>query len=347
MTETVVEQRLEQSAFARRWDFARARAPGVLVAATIAVAATFLSEHYTAPVMVYALLIGMAFNFLNEEKGRSVAGIEFSSKTLLRLAVGLLGVQITFADIMRLGLAPVLTVVSGVLLTIGFGMAMARVLKVDRNFGILTSGAVAICGASAAMAISSVLPRSERLERDTVFTVIGVTTLSTLAMVLYPIVISAFHLDHAAVGMFLGGTIHDVAQVVGAGYSVSEETGNVATFTKLLRVAMLLPVVVTLALSFRSGAGEGGNIVSRTFPSFLLLFAALVIISSLGILPVWATEFIKSASRWLLVTAIAALGMKTSLKSILTVGGRAIALIVLETVFLALFVLAIVLWLHM
>lgn len=346
MVHSVAGHDAGQGALARRWSRARQLAPGVVVAATIAIAATFLSEHYTAPVMVYALLLGMAFNFLSEEKGRALAGIEYTSKTLLRLAVGLLGVQITFADILHLGMAPVLTVISGVVLTIGFGIVAARLLNVDRSFGILTSGAVAICGASAAMAISSVLPRSDRLERDTVFTVIGVTTLSTLAMVLYPILISLFHLDHAAVGMFLGGTIHDVAQVVGAGYSVSDETGNVATFTKLLRVAMLLPIVMTLALSFRSG-GEGGNLVSRTFPSFLLLFAALVVVVSLGLLPPWATEFIKSASRWLLVAAIAALGMKTSLKSILTVGGRAIALIVLETLFLAVFVLALILWLHM
>ena len=331
---------------AELWRLTRLRAPGVLVAATIAVAATFLSEHYTAPVMVYALLLGMAFNFLTEEKGRTVPGIEFSAKTLLRLAVGLLGIQITFNDIMRLGPTPVFTVIAGVILTIGFGVVAAKMMRLDRSFGVLTAGAVAICGASAAMAISSVLPPSEKLERDTVFTVIGVTTLSTLAMIVYPIVISLFHLDHAAVGMFLGGTIHDVAQVVGAGYSVSEETGNVATFTKLLRVAMLLPVVMMLAISFRAGTGSGGSLIKRTFPSFLLLFAALVVIGSLGVLPPEIVEFIKSASRWLLVTAIAALGMKTSLKSIVSVGGRAIALIVLQTLFLALFVLAVVLWLR-
>ncbi len=346
MTQAGATLPIQENRIAGWWRLTRLRAPGVLVAATIAVAATFLSEHYTAPVMVYALLLGMAFSFLTEEKGRTVPGIEYSSRTLLRLAVGLLGAQITFSDIMQLGPTPVFIVVSGVILTIGFGMVAARMMKVDRAFGVLTAGAVAICGASAAMAVSSVLPHSERLERDTVFTVIGVTTLSTLAMVVYPIVISLFHLDHAAVGVFLGGTIHDVAQVVGAGYSVSEETGNVATFTKLLRVAMLLPVVIVLALSFRSGTGGGGSLVKRTFPSFLLLFAALVVLGSLDILPPEVIEFIKSASRWLLVTAIAALGMKTSLKSIASVGGRAIALIVLETLFLALFVLAVVLWLQ-
>lgn len=321
--------------------------PGVLASATVATAAMFLSEHYSAPVMVYALLLGMAFNFLTDEHGKTVAGIEFSSKALLRLAVGLLGAQITFADIMRLGVAPVVTMVAGVVLTIGFGIVAAKVMRLDRSFGVLTAGSVAICGASAAMAISSVLPKGGNLERDTVFTVIAVTTLSTIAMVLYPILISLFHLDHAAVGMFLGGTIHDVAQVVGAGYSVSEETGNVATFTKLLRVAMLLPVVLSLAFLFRSQVEEGANLVSRTFPGFLVLFAALVVVNSIGIVPEAVIDAIKSASRWLLVTAIAALGMRTSLKAMASVGGRAIVLIVAETVFLALFVLFVVLWLRL
>jgi len=320
--------------------------PGVLMAATVAVAAMFLSEHYTAPVMVYALLIGMAFNFLMEEKGRAVPGIEFSSRQLLRLAVGLLGAQITFADITRLGAVPLITVIIGVLLTIGFGIVAARLMKLDRSFGILTAGAVAICGASAAMAISSVLPKNSNLERDTIFTVISVTTLSTIAMVAYPILISQFNLDHAAVGMFLGGSIHDVAQVVGAGYSVSEETGNIATFIKLLRVAMLLPVVMSIAILFRSHVTDGSGLISRTFPGFIMLFATLVVANSLGLMPPELVEALKSTSRWLLVTAIAALGMKTSLKAMLSVGGRAIVLVVAETLFLTFFILAIVLWQH-
>jgi uncharacterized integral membrane protein (TIGR00698 family) len=222
-----------------------------------------------------------------------------------------------------------------------FGALTARIMGLSRPFGILTSGAVAICGASAALAISSVLPKGEQHERDTVFTVIGVTALSTIAMIVYPLVIAAFHLDHAAVGMFLGGTIHDVAQVVGAGFSVSEETGNVATFTKLLRVAMLLPVVVALSYVFRAHhVGKAG----RQLPGFLVVFAVLVVLNSAGVIPPAVLVVLKNISRWCLVTAIAALGMKTSLKAMADVGGRAIALIVAETFFLAILVLAVVVW---
>ena len=313
---------------------------GVLVSLIIAIAATFLSEHYGGPVMLFALLLGMAFYFLSQE-GRCVAGIEFASKRILRVAVGLLGAQITIAEIMKLGTAPVIMVVGAVISTVLFGMVAARVMGLSRPFGILTAGAVAICGASAALAISSVLPKGENHERDTVFTVIGVTALSTIAMIVYPVIIAFFHLDHAAVGVFLGGTIHDVAQVVGAGFSVSEETGNVATFTKLLRVAMLLPVVVILSYVFRAhNVGAAG----RQLPGFLVVFAALVVLNSTGVIPESVLAVIKNVSRWCLVTAIAALGMKTSLKAMADVGGRAIALIVAETVFLAVLVLIVVVW---
>jgi uncharacterized integral membrane protein (TIGR00698 family) len=314
--------------------------PGLLASLIIAIAATFLSEHYGGPVMLFALLLGMAFYFLSQE-GRCIAGIEFSSNRILRIAVGLLGAQVTIAEIMSLGISPVVIVIAAVVLTILFGALAARVIGLSQPFGILTAGAVAICGASAALAISAVLPKGDNHERNTVFTVIGVTTLSTVAMILYPVIIAFFHLDPAAVGLFFGATIHDVAQVVGAGYSVSEEAGNVATFTKLLRVAMLLPVVVILAFIFRS---QNKAKAGLQLPGFLLVFAALVVLNSAGLIPAPVLDVIKSVSRWCLITAIAALGMKTSLKSLADVGGRSIALIVAETVFIAGLALMFVIW---
>ncbi len=329
-----------QSPYGRAFGALQKYAPGILVSVIIAIAATFLSDHYGGPVMLFALLLGMAFYFLSQE-GRCVAGIELASKRILRIAVGLLGAQITIGQIMQLGITPVVMVVVAVVLTLGFGVVTARAFGLSRPFGLLTAGAVSICGASAALAISSVLPKGESHERDTVFTVIGVTTLSTLAMIIYPMIISLFHLDHAAIGIFLGGTIHDVAQVVGAGFSVSDETGNVATFTKLLRVAMLVPVVMSLTYVFRA---HNVSAAGRRLPGFLVVFVLLVLINSTGLIPPLILDALKSISRWCLVTAIAALGMKTSLKAMAAVGWKSIALIVAETVFLAVLVLAVVVW---
>src|SRR5271169_4925638 len=309
--------------------------PGLLVAGTIALASTWLAQHYTAPVMLFALLFGMAFHFLHEE-GRCVAGIEFTSRSVLRVGVGLLGVRITLGQIASLGAWPVATVIVGVTTTIVFGLLLARRLGLSPMFGVLSGGAVAICGASAALAIASVLPRSDTRERDTILTVVSVTALSTLAMILYPVFATSIGLDHQRAGVFIGGTIHDVAQVVGAGYMISPETGDIATYVKLLRVAMLLPVVFVISLiAARSGGGRS----RPSLPLFLVGFALLVLANSFGLLPRVAIDFANDASRWCLVAAIAALGMKTSFKDLFAAGLRPVGLMVAETAWIGILVL--------
>jgi uncharacterized integral membrane protein (TIGR00698 family) len=327
---------------AARWRSTLQRTyPGLIAAGTVALAATWLSQHYTAPVMLFALLIGMAFHFLHEE-GRCIAGIEVSSKTVLRTGVALLGAKITVSQIVGLGLIPVVTVVGGVISTIAFGAVAAKALGLKRSFGILSGGAVGICGASAALAIASVLPKHPEAERDTILAVVLVTALSTLAMILYPLFAVAIGLNHVQAGFFLGGTIHDVAQVVGAGYSISPQTGDTATYVKLLRVTMLLPVVFTIAFM---GRNDASGVAGARFPVplFLLAFAALVALNSFGWLPKAATDAAAVVSRWCLVTAIAALGMKTSFKALVTVGWRPVGLMIAETAWIGILVLSVVL----
>lgn len=311
--------------------------PGILSAITVALAAKFISEHYGAPVMLMALLIGMAFAFLAEDGAKTYAGIEFASKKLLRFGVALLGLGITFQQIMSLGAPVFVLTLAGVVMTIALGPILSRVLRRRTRFGLLIGGAVGICGASAALAISSVLPKSETLERDTVFTVIAVTLLSTVAMILYPVIAGWLEFDDVVTGVFFGATIHDVAQVVGAGYTVSDTAGETATFVKLLRVALLVPVVILLSLIF-AGQQEGPR--KLPIPVFVIGFAVLVVAGSLSLVPDFVKQWLLDLSRWCLITAIAALGMKTSLKKLGDVGSSAIALVCALTVFLAAFVLA-------
>jgi len=310
--------------------------PGLLLCLTVAAAARFLSELYLAPQMLFALLLGMAFHFLAEE-GKCVEGVEFSSKTILRFGVALLGMRLTIDDVLSLGWAPVGVIISGVGATIIVGILLSRLLGRRRRFGTLTGGAVAICGASAALAISSVLPKSKSSERDTIFTVIAVTALSTLAMILYPIVVSLLGLDDRFAGIFLGGTIHDVAQVVGAGYAVSPEAGDIATITKLLRVSLLVPIVLIISLCFKT-RGEGAS-AGFPLPLFVIGFCFFVGLNSFQIVPVEIRDMLVQLSSWCLVMAIAALGIKTSLKDMLTIGYQPMLLITLETLFIAAWVL--------
>lgn len=328
--------------------YGRTLMPGVLACGVVAAAATFLSEHYGAPVMLFALLLGMAMNFLSAE-GPCTAGIEFTARQLLRVGVALLGLRITVEQIAALGWHPVLLVVASVVLTIAVSVAAARLFGFKGIFGVLTGGATAICGVSAALALSAALPQHPLKERATLFTVIGVSALSTLAMIVYPIVVRWLDLDPAQAGIFLGGTIHDVAQVVGAGYGMSQETGDAATVVKLVRVAMLLPVIVFAVLLTRLGAVEGDKAtadVSRPplLPWFAVAFALLVAINSIGWVPESVLTTGSDASRWCLIAAIAAIGMKTQLKELSTVGIKPIVLMVGETIFLAVVVLLMLRW---
>jgi uncharacterized integral membrane protein (TIGR00698 family) len=309
----------------------------------IALAATFVSERYGGPQFLFALLFGIAFNFLSSDP-RTRPGIEFAARGVLRFGVGLLGARITLEQIGALGAAPAILIVTAVAATILFGASLARLLERPLAEGVLTGGAVAICGASAALAISAVLPRNERSSRFTLLTVVGVTALSTLAMILYPAAVPLLGLDAAAAGLFLGGTIHDVAQVVGAGYMISPEAGVAATFVKLLRVALLVPVVMAVALLFRRRPGAVGVRVPL-LPWFLVMFVILGAANSFGLVAPQAGDALASLSRWCLVAAIAALGVMTSFAELAALGWQPVILLASETLFLAVWIVAGVLWL--
>ncbi len=323
---------------------ARVLFPGVLASAVVAAAATFLSQHYGAPVMLFALILGMAMNFLSDG-GKCSPGIEFTARQVLRWGVALLGLRITVGQIAELGWHPVVLVVASVVITIGISMLAARLLGFQSLFGLLTGGATAICGASAALALAAALPGHPGKERATLFTVVGVSALSTLAMIAYPMLAHWLGLDARASGVFLGATIHDVAQVVGAGYSMSKETGDVATFVKLMRVAMLLPVIVFAVMCTRArGKGAGGGPRPPLLPWFAVAFAALVAVNSTGWIAPSLSALGGDVSRWCLVAAIAAIGMKTQLRDLATVGLKPVALMLAETAFLAILVLALLRW---
>ncbi len=324
--------------------------PGSGLSALIALAATFVSTLHGGPQFLYALFFGIAFNYLSHEP-RTRPGIEFCSRTLLRLGVGLLGARITADQIASLGWATALLVVAGVVSTLVVGLLLARRMGMTRAQGVLSGGAVAICGASAALAIAAVLPREKegaRFARFTLMVVVTVTVMSTLAMVVYPLVAKALALPPELAGLFIGGTIHDVAQVVGAGYTLGVEAGDFATIVKLFRVAMLALVVVVVAAAFRrerervEAEHAGGRAVARQplVPWFLWLFAAMVALNSAGVLDAAVRDGLNAVSRACLVVAIAALGMKTSFMQLARAGWRPLVLILVETGWLAALVLA-------
>lgn len=315
--------------------YTRKLVPGLMVTALVAMAAAFLGSHYKGSVLLFALLLGLALHFISEDP-RCAPGVQFASSTVLRLGVALLGLRLSIDHLVSVGWQTAVAIVLAVSLTIAMGLLLARLLKVDTSLGVLIGGATAICGASAALAIASVLPRSPSLERDTTLTVVGVTTLSTAAMVTYPLITKWLGFDALTAGLFIGATIHDVAQVVGAGYSLSPAAGDAATITKLMRVALLVPVLVVISMVMRRrAAGQGADIQAPLLPWFAVAFVALMLLNSTG----WVSSEFRSGASGLsqafLVIAIAGVGLKTSLKDVTQLGWRPIAMIFLVTLGLA------------
>ena len=327
--------------------------PGTLLAGVVAMAATLVSTLHGGPQLLYALFFGVAFHYLSADP-KAKPGIEFCSRNVLRLGVGLLGARITAAQIAGLGWSTAAIVIAAVVTTLLVGYFLGKRLGLDRAQGVLSGGSVAICGASAALAISSVLPRTKESERFTLMVVVTVTVLSTVAMVIYPLIARALNLPPELAGLFLGGTIHDVAQVVGAGYMIDHPTGDYATIVKLFRVSMLAVVVVVVSAMFKTErekaereiAASGGHAAANKqalVPWFLWVFVALVAINSMGFVPAEVGKVLSDFSRLCLVVAIAALGIKTSFQQLAKAGWRPFSLLLVETLWMAGFVLAVIL----
>jgi uncharacterized integral membrane protein (TIGR00698 family) len=308
----------------------------------VAAAATFLAESYGAPVMLFALLIGMSLHAVAEQPA-CASGVRIASQTLLRWGVALMGLRLGLEDVASLGWKPVAGVLLLVGATLGAGVFLSYAFGRQKAFGLLAGGSVAICGASAALAIASVLPRREGREADTLLVITAVTILSTIAMVGYPVLFQALGFGPTETAFLIGATIHDVAQVAGAGYSISEEVGVMATFVKMLRVALLPGVLLLVVVSLR-GAGEGlGGL-----PWFLVLFVLLAGIGNMDNLPEWLVTQLVTVSQACLIVAISALGLRTNLGRLLEVDRRyAVMLVLLTLLLLGLaigFVLMVELW---
>jgi uncharacterized integral membrane protein (TIGR00698 family) len=297
----------------------RRLAPGIALSAAVAVSAVLsaplVARMFPIPAMVIALLIGIALNPLAKHP-IAASGITFCVKTLLRWAVALLGLRIALGEIAALGIATALIVVVSMAATLIAGILLARAFGQNAYYGALAGAGTAVCGASATLATASVLPHYQGKEADTVFVVVAVNGLSTLAMVLYPLICLWLGFSPQTTGVMLGATIHDVAQVVGAGYAVSEPVGDAAIIVKLFRVLLLLPVALGIGYWF-ANADALKERAKVPAPMFAFAFLALCLVNSFvpsiaRLAPVYAPikSWLLEFSTWGLLIAIGALGLR-------------------------------------
>lgn len=306
---------------------ARDYVPGLLVALLAALAAAYLAEHYGAPLTLMALLVGLALNFLSGD-ARLLPGLAFASRTLLRVGVVLVGARVTFAQVAALGWVALAAILAIVALTIASGLLAARRSGADAAFGLLASGAVAICGASAALAIAAVLGERRVPQERLTLVLVGISAFSAGAMVLYPALCHHLGFGDRQAGFVLGASIHDVAQSLGAGYAFSPAAGQIAAIVKLTRVALLAPVLAIVGLLF---PGPGSKAGTLRVPWFVAGFFVLAGINSTGIIPAAIGRGATDLATGLLVLAVTAAGIRSPMQALLGGGARPLIVILVSS----------------
>lgn len=306
--------------------------PGSFITAIAALAAAWLADHYAAPLVLMGLLIGLALSFLSQDK-RTHAGLDLMSQTALRIGIVLVGARITAEQLAELGPLPFALLVLIMLAVIGVTVASARLFAQDRHAALLAGGATAICGASAALALYSLIGDKRVDQARFTLTLVGITVASALAMSLYPVLAAELSLSDTQAGFLIGASIHDVAQAIGGGFSFSPQAGEVATIVKLTRVALLAPMLMLVGLWLgRSGEGKGGQMrIPLRLPWFIIGFLAVAGVNSLVAIPKPVGEAANTAAQALLLLAIVATAMKARLHLLLDQGWRSFAPIIVAT----------------
>ncbi len=294
---------------------------GLAICAIAAAAAAWLSEHYMFPIILLGLLIGLSLSFVAKDP-RSHLGLDFASRTCLRFGIVLLGLQVTFTQIGSLGPEPFAALIAIMLVTFLAGIVGARLVGQSVYTGILAGGATAICGASAAMALYSIIGRHRLNQTQFAITLVVVSLASALAMSLYPMLAEYMHLSDQQAGFLIGASIHDVAQAIGGGYAFSEAAGSYAAIVKLSRVALLAPVVIITGLLIGSAEQAAGAPLWKrlALPWFIVAFFGVVLLNSTVSVPAPARDFALSVSKGLLLVAVIATAMRSRLDLLMETG---------------------------
>jgi uncharacterized integral membrane protein (TIGR00698 family) len=300
---------------------------GLLLVGFLALAATYLSGlSFFKQLSISPLIIGIVVGTLYGNTLRYKLplnchlGILFSTKTLLRAGIVFYGFRLTFQNVVQVGMAGVLLSCMIVFTTFILGYWFGtRVLKLDRDTSILISAGSSICGAAAVLATEPVIKAAPYKTSIAVATVV---VFGTIAMFVYPLLYKngLIGLTEHAMGAYIGGTLHEVAHVVGAGSIMSAEIANNAIVVKMLRVMLLAPFLIVLSVWFASVCTNNKNDhitesqntkTAITIPWFAIGFIGIVGFNSFNFLPITLVDNINQLDNFMLTMAMTALGMET------------------------------------
>jgi uncharacterized integral membrane protein (TIGR00698 family) len=320
--------------------------PGVLLASLVAAAAFALRQLPGIAIlspMILAIVIGIAFHNLAGTPAWAKQGVTFSVRRLLRIAIILLGLQLSVTQVIEVGSHGLGIIAAALLATFVFTVWMGRLLGVEPKLAQLIAAGTSICGASAIIAINTV---TEARDEDVAYAVACVTVFGSVAVFAYPLLPGLLHLDPHGFGLWSGASIHEIAQVMAASFQKGQKAGEFATIAKLARVILLAPMIIALReLAKRRTKADpsvGTKSARAPMPWFVFGFMGLVLVNSLIQVPAEAKVFIVTLTTFLLSVALAAMGLETDLRKLTAKGFRPALLGALAFLFIAGFSLALI-----
>lgn len=301
-------------------------APGFLVSLIIATIATFIVDILPIHLIgasIIALFIGMIINNFFDTKVLR-GGISFTSKKILKLAIILLGASLNIDMILTVGQMSLVVMIFTLLTCFGGGYFVGRALGLNWKLSNLISAGTGICGGSA---IAAVAPVIEADDTDIAYAM-SATFLFDMAMILlFPLMGQWLNLSDMSYGMWAGTAVNDTSSVVAAGYAFSDPAGEFAVMVKLTRTLSIIPTVIAFSfinvhVNRKNNADTNAKKTNITslFPWFIVGFIALSIINSVGFIPLSVSELAKDTSKFLMVSALGAIGLNTSFDEIKKAG---------------------------
>lgn len=309
--------------------------PGIVISAAIAFVAVFIENLLPIHIIggaVIAMFIGMMFNSYVSSAKKFAPGIKFTSKKILKFAIILLGLSLNITTILHVGRMSLTVMVFTLLTCFGGGHFIGKALGLNWKLSNLISAGTGICGGSAIAAISSVIDADD----NDIAYAMSATFLFDMAMiVLFPILGRAMGMTDQAFGIWAGTAVNDTSSVVATGYAFSEGAGDFATMVKLTRTLAIIPTVIVFAMielnikkkEALANSQNGNELkadfsISKIFPWFILGFLAMSIVASIFPIPAVVVSQTKAASKFLMVCALAAIGLNTSFSGMKKAGIR-------------------------
>ncbi|GAA6393565.1 YeiH family protein [Lawsonibacter sp. OA9] len=295
--------------------------PGLLLALAIAACAKFIEgllPIHLIGASVIALFIGMGLNQIRKPSDGVAKGLKFTSKKILKFAIILLGASLSIKVVLNVGRLSLVVMMFTLLTCFGGGYFVGRALGLNWKLSNLISAGTGICGGSAIAAIAPVIDAEDK---DIAYAMSATFLFDMVMIVLFPIMGQAMGLSDMAYGLWAGTAVNDTSSVVAAGYAFSEGAGDFATMVKLTRTLAIIPTVLVFSLievreKRKAGIVSQGEKVKITsiFPWFILCFLGMAAINSLGVFPQELSSGLKELSKFLMVAALAAIGLNTDFR---------------------------------